>query len=672
MDGGIDMKEGHSPPNKRLNPFAFTPETNFRFTLLLIAAFAIIFEFSILFNASFSIEPGLGNIDSQASAEQTTAQYFEQVRQQASQEIFSLLRYISIPAGLLVLIGGSAIWVYRRHPERIRRQKQIPPLDSRKDADILTEVQDMSRIAGLPGAPEVEINSGLKGQSGQAYGLPGHYRIRLDGGMRLLKRKAYPSFRAIVLHEMGHIANRDIGRTYFTQALWSVLVLLVFIPLGLLMGIFFAQGIFTRIQGGFSFDDFTHVLTLNLPALALFILRLGFIVYLVALIRASILRVREVYADWRTVTWGEEQGLLAVLNSNAVSEPKSPKRNWLRLHPSFRERIETIKDPGRLFRLALDLPFVTGILLAFLFSGVVIFATFGMTGLLGLSKFVGSFLTVLTQDLSDPVAIPLLRMILLGIGLVMAMVVIIPFILAAIQVYILYGAIGLQVQQEAIAEMSAGTANWRGHARLLLPSFLLASGFQVGMLVLPDTPFIPRSLGVWGFVLLWMLAATGLTWICLVYARFLGRQILGRDTGYAAPRGKRRWLTLILGSVFLIAYLPLFAGQLSFLGVSSAPIDPFNLGFLETLTLLLLVVALLVVGFVFMATLFFVALKKWISPLRCPACQRKSVHRYAVGQVCENCGSDLAPWIYYRPVKTGVDSPEAIHQIATAAQISRQ
>ena len=165
MDGGIDMKEGHSPPNKRLNPFAFTPETNFRFTLLLIAAFAIIFEFSILFNASFSIEPGLGNIDSQASAEQTTAQYFEQVRQQASQEIFSLLRYISIPAGLLVLIGGSAIWVYRRHPERIRRQKQIPPLDSRKDADILTEVQDMSRIAGLPGAPEVEINSGLNSRA---------------------------------------------------------------------------------------------------------------------------------------------------------------------------------------------------------------------------------------------------------------------------------------------------------------------------------------------------------------------------------------------------------------------------------------------------------------------------------------------------------------------------
>jgi predicted amidophosphoribosyltransferase len=31
--------------------------------------------------------------------------------------------------------------------------------------------------------------------------------------------------------------------------------------------------------------------------------------------------------------------------------------------------------------------------------------------------------------------------------------------------------------------------------------------------------------------------------------------------------------------------------------------------------------------------------------IACPACGRKTKHRYAVGRACEHCGADLAPWI---------------------------
>ena len=37
--------------------------------------------------------------------------------------------------------------------------------------------------------------------------------------------------RAIVLHELSHIRNRDVDQTYFTMALWYAFLLVAVIPL---------------------------------------------------------------------------------------------------------------------------------------------------------------------------------------------------------------------------------------------------------------------------------------------------------------------------------------------------------------------------------------------------------------------------------------------------------
>jgi Zn-dependent protease with chaperone function len=615
---------------------------------LLITAFSLTFVLAILFNTAFSINPGIVNASSQTATGEEFLPSFEETRAEAVGEMVDLARYLGLPAGLLLLIAGSALWIYRRHPRRIQQQKKVHPLDPQKDGDILEEVRGMSVLAGLPQPPRLEISPGFRGQGGQAFGLPGRYVIRLDGGIRLLKRKAHASFRAILLHEIGHIANQDVNRTYLTQALWNALVVFIFIPLGLLMGVFFAQGVYTRFQDGFTLDDLVHVATVNVPALLLFCLRLGFIVYLVAFIRAGILRVREEYADWRAVAWGEEQGLLAVLKANAAAGTKTGMSSWLRLHPAAQERIKTVQDPARLFRLSLDLPFVTGILLAFLFSGVGIFGVVLLSGLLSLTKFGASLVAGYAQSLGDTLALPLAQIVVVGLYLSAFILALIPFALVAVQVYILYGVIGQQVQQEALAELSAGKAGWFPYVRLLLPSFLLALGVQVGMLVLPYSPFAPQDLPGFAHWLLWVPIATGLTWLCLAYARLLGERVLARDTSASPPRRKGTLLTLLLVGVFCVAYLPVFAAKFSFLDASSPSSGPFHIGVVTLVSLGLLGVAILVIGFVFALTLALVSLNARSRALRCPACRRKSAHSIAAGRVCESCGQDLAPWIYYR------------------------
>ena len=54
--------------------------------------------------------------------------------------------------------------------------------------------------------------------------------------MRLLAHKAPHIFRALLLHELAHIKNRDVGGAYFTEALWRSVILVILIPFGVITG----------------------------------------------------------------------------------------------------------------------------------------------------------------------------------------------------------------------------------------------------------------------------------------------------------------------------------------------------------------------------------------------------------------------------------------------------
>ena len=100
-----------------------------------------------------------------------------------------------------------------------------------------------------------------------------------------------------MLHELSHIRNGDINKTYFTISIvWSFLrtALLPWIVL---------QIIFQP-----SFQSMLNVITLGWPVLVLTV-----VIYL---IRNAILRARELYADVRASEWdGPDGGLGRVLGT---------------------------------------------------------------------------------------------------------------------------------------------------------------------------------------------------------------------------------------------------------------------------------------------------------------------------------------------------------------------
>jgi hypothetical protein len=107
------------------------------------------------------------------------------------------------------------------------------------------------------------------------------------------------------------------------------------------------------------------------------------------------------------------------------------------------------------------------------------------------------------------------------------------------------------------------------------------------------------------------------------------------------PRGH---LLIAASSLLLwILYLPAVVGQMQIfdLMVGADPSLP--------LVLPRLAAALVLYPVLFGTTLLLVGVRRRIARPRCPGCGRMTERHVAVGQACEHCGADLAPWLYVAP-----------------------
>jgi Peptidase family M48 len=138
------------------------------------------------------------------------------------------------------------------------------------------------------------------------------------------------SFRAIVLHELAHLGDADVNKTYFSLASWWAFVIVALIPFTVISLIGFVQAPYVLL------NEAWRVLAMTV---------------LVFLILASTLRVREFYADIRSAIYENSAGpLLRVLNML-----EKPKSRWHRLtlfHPDPLERAQTLNETDRLFHLS--------------------------------------------------------------------------------------------------------------------------------------------------------------------------------------------------------------------------------------------------------------------------------------------------------------------------------
>jgi hypothetical protein len=348
-----------SRPGPRLNPFAFPSDTDFRFVLLLVTVMSACL---VLYNGIYLDFGGGGKVlietvkkcaplAPQYTAEDLTnplADPSEKVRQN---EIFQRCSAGQARTNALWMIGGVVLmlgvtaglyWAYP--PWKIRRDRLLP-VPAEDLPELAAYLDELCVEAGVAPKPTFLVNPLVATASGLAFGRAGKYHVVLMGGLVGQFFRDRASFRAVVLHELAHLRNADIDKTYLTIAIWYAFLLTSLLPFAL-----------TLIGAPLGF-----VLSHGWRVVAL-----GLLVYLT---RNAVLRAREMYADVKASVWDGPSGSLArMLEHLPVVD-----RGWralTRSHPDARLRRRTLSDTRHLFEIGKWEAVGTGIAAMLAFLGV--------------------------------------------------------------------------------------------------------------------------------------------------------------------------------------------------------------------------------------------------------------------------------------------------------------
>jgi hypothetical protein len=221
------------------------------------------------------------------------------------------VRY-ALGACLLLVVAAAGAYLLMPHWRiRIRRLRRM---STHAPAGLVAHLDTLVEAAGLTRGPVFWAGPG-RGADGVAFGTRRRCHVQIDAG--LLVRYADPGrraeFDAVVLHELAHIRNGDVGHTYLTVAVWRAFIVTILVPYLLL-----------RI------DDLGAVVPVLALAAVMYTAYYG------------ILRIRELNADATAATIVDPAVLRRII---AGSRPRT-----LPTHPSARRRLDVLDDPARLPR----------------------------------------------------------------------------------------------------------------------------------------------------------------------------------------------------------------------------------------------------------------------------------------------------------------------------------
>lgn len=243
--------------------------------------------------------------------------------------------------GTLVLFGLAAV-IYWGYPRRISRRGGLVPLDGEHSTELMTYLAGLSREAGLSRPPTFLLAPYQATGSGLAFGHIARRYVQLNAGLVVWFTTDRPKFRAVVLHELAHLRNRDVDTTYLTKSIWWAFVVVAMAP----WVVIFAAPLV--LSPG---DNLGGLL----PTLALVVLTA-----VVVLTRNAILRVRETYADARAARCEGPDGVLPEVVAK-LTPPTGPR--WLTrigTHPHRDDRLKAIRSPDILLRPRIWELFVVG------------------------------------------------------------------------------------------------------------------------------------------------------------------------------------------------------------------------------------------------------------------------------------------------------------------------
>ncbi len=333
-----DAQGGKQPP--RLNPFAFPADTDFRFVLLI--ALVLGSSLYIYYQLSSSIfgqqltlasqcKPGVSFTDCAAPYIRVVVWWL----------IGGVMLVVAVAGGIYLLVPMWKLW-----------RNKLVPLTVEDAPEMVTYLANLCHEVGLAKPPVFVLNPLSSGTNGLAFGRLGQYYVVLSGGLVTLFTTDRAAFRAILLHELAHLVNADVNKTYFTVAIWWAFVSVALVPFIVtsLISLIHYPGTFLLIG-----NEVWRILALSV------------VVYLT---RNAVLRAREIYADVRASTWdGPSSALTRVLAS--LPHSRGRWRAVIDVHPNPEER----------FRIGIALPIMQLFLLFVAsmldFQTGVTFQTFG-------------------------------------------------------------------------------------------------------------------------------------------------------------------------------------------------------------------------------------------------------------------------------------------------------
>jgi hypothetical protein len=378
---------------------------------------------------------------------------------------------------------------------------------------------------------------------------------------------------------------------------------------------------------------------------------------MLAFVRAiwvGLLRIREFYADWRVASWGMGDAVKNVLSESAADEKRTVwwERLW-KAHPPWEARRRTLDDPRRLFDISLDLPILTGLLLALVLIGTILLLMVFYFTIAQLNEIL--FWSLVNQEIEwlSPSNRPVFGLFFFFFRLMPQ-----TLLTASIPIFVAYlvaETVGLQVQRETLADLVDNDHSSSGYLRLGKPALLLAFGLELGWLIAPMSVLRPQTPLAILLTPIWFAVFTFLVWLWLAHNRFIARYMLGTHAEKSYPKFKRFLVVSSSVLFFWVLLLPALVGRATIQMTGAAALAPFfpeglwddifTYGFLGTTVVLLILAFWFYLG----GSLFLlIAFRSWlhIFPRRCPACHQVTPHKIVVGQTCKHCNHELAPWIY--------------------------
>jgi Zn-dependent protease with chaperone function len=270
---------------------------------------------------------------------------------------FLLSGYVSLEAlALLISLSILGIWyIYSEYPGKLI--KELNPKE-------ISEFQEMNEIfkriiSNLdlgPKKPKILIYNPKPTKNDIfAFGRQNDFYIAIPSGLAVKIKNEPEIYKTAVLHDLSHIVNRDVTKTYLTLSAWSFFLCYTFF--------YFLVILFSLL----TVEEYPPSVRL----VSHLLLGISLLIIIIYFTKNSILRIREFYADQRAASWDKSIMNIKKLLSKGSAIGPSPKsgvlfglKNLFAVHPSIAQRLEVLTDNKRLFLPNLWVAFTVGMLTA--------------------------------------------------------------------------------------------------------------------------------------------------------------------------------------------------------------------------------------------------------------------------------------------------------------------